>query len=60
MEEKKSKLGLYLTIVGTVVGIVSVGLAIRQYYDGKELKEMQKELARLQLEKMQKEKTKSA
>lgn len=60
MEEKKSKLGLYLTIIGTTVGILSVGLALRQYFEGKELKEMQKELVKLQLEKALKEKEKAA
>ncbi len=60
MEEKKSKLGIYLTIIGTAVGIISVALAIRQYNEGKELKEMQKELVKLQLEKAKKESGKSA
>ena len=60
MEEKKSNLGLYLTIIGTTVGILSVGLALRQYFEGKELKEMQKELVKLQLEKALKEKEKAA
>ena len=60
MEEKKSKLGLYLTIIGTAVGILSVTLALRQYYEGKELKEMQKELVRLQLEKAKKDSAKTA
>ena len=57
MEEKKSKLSLYLTIIGTTVGLISVGLALRQYFESKELKDMQKELTKLQLEKAQKEKS---
>ena len=60
MEEKKSNLGLYLTIIGTTVGIISVGLALRQYYEGKDLKDMQKALLKLQLEKAYKDKEKTA
>jgi hypothetical protein len=48
---------LYLTIIGTTVGIISVGLALRQYFESKELKDMQKELTKLQLEKAQKDKS---
>lgn len=59
MEGKKTNLTLVFSVIGTIVGLVSVFIAYRQYVEGKEMRQIQKQLTELQLEKAIQEKKQS-
>ena len=59
MEQKKTNLNLIFSVVGAIVGIIGVGIAYRQYVEGKEMREIQRKLSLLQLEKAINEKKQS-
>jgi len=60
MQEKKTNLSLIFSVVGAVVGVIGVVIAYRQYVENKEIREIQKRLSILQLEKAEAEKKQSA
>lgn len=56
MEQKKSNLTTYISILGAIFGFITATLAVKQYFEGKELRAIQKRLSALQLEKAELEK----
>lgn len=56
MEQKKTNLTTIISVLGAIFGFITATIAVRQYIEGKEVREIQKRLSALQLEKAELEK----